>query len=64
MRYQNERKEARWLHRSGSSRGTRKEADLLSYELCRSSAVDYIEEFSLESPRRMQDEQEATSEVS
>ena len=66
MRYQNERDEARRLQRSGSSRGTRKEADLqdiLSFESCRSSAVDYIEEISPESPRRMQDEQEATSEA-
>ena len=66
MRYQNERDEARRLQRSGSSRGTRKEADLqdlLSFESCRSSAVEYIEEISTESPRKMQDEQEVTSEA-
>ena len=67
MSFQNERDEARRLQRSGSSRGTRKEADLqdlLSFESRRSSAVDYIEEISPESPRKMQDEQEATSEAS
>ena len=67
MRYQNERDEARRLQRSGSSRGARKEADLqdlLSFELCRSSAVDHIEEISPESPRKVQDEQEVTSEAS
>ena len=67
MRYQNERDEARRLQRSGSSRGARKEADLqdlLSFEFCRSSAVDHIEEISPESPRKMQDEQEVTSEAS
>ena len=52
----------------GSSRGTRKEVDLqdlLSFESCRSSAVDYMEEVSPESPRNMQDEeQEATREAS
>ena len=43
------RDEARRLQRSGSSRGTRKEADLqdlLSFKSCRSSAVIYIEEIS------------------
>ena len=67
MRYQNERVDARRLQRSGSSRGTRKETDLqdlFSIESCRLSVVDYIEEKSPESPRRMQDEQEATSEAS
>ena len=37
--------------------------DFLSFESCRSSAVDYIEEISRESPRKMQDEQEAASEA-
>ena len=48
MRYQNERDVARRLQRSGSSRGTRKKADLqdLQFQSCRSSAVDYIEEIS------------------
>ena len=58
MRYQNEKDEARRLQRSGSSRLTRKEADLqdlLSFESCTSSAADYIEEISLESPRKMQE---------
>ena len=66
MRYQNERDEARRLQRSGSSRGTREEADLqelLSCESCRSSAVNYIDEISRVS-EKMQDEQEATSEAS
>ena len=34
------------------------------FESCRSSAVDYIEEISLESPKKTQDEQEVTSEAS
>ena len=34
------------------------------FESCRSSAVDYIKEISPESPRKMQDEQEPTSEAS
>ena len=38
--------------------------DLLSFESCRSSAVDFFEERSPESPRKMQDEQEVTSETS
>ena len=38
--------------------------DLLSFESCRSSAVDFFEEISLESQRKMQDEQEVTSETS
>ena len=38
--------------------------DLLSFGSCRSSAVDYIEEISPESLRKMQDEQEVTSEAS
>ena len=38
--------------------------DLLSCESCRSSAVDHVEEMSLESPRKMQDEQEVMSEIS
>ena len=58
-RYQNERDEARRLQRSGSSRRMKKEADsqgLLSCESSRSSAVNHVEEMSLESLRRMQDE--------
>ena len=64
-RYQNESDEARWLQRSESSRRTRKEADtqdLLSFESRRSSAVDHIEEASLEPPRKMQDVQEVMGE--
>ena len=38
--------------------------DLLPFESCRSSVVDQIEEMSLESPRKMQDEQEVISETS
>ena len=38
--------------------------DLLSFESCRSSAVDHMEEKSPESPRKMQDEQEAMIETS
>ena len=38
--------------------------DLLSFESCRSSAVDHVGEMSLESPRKMQDEQEVMSETS
>ena len=66
-RYQNERDEARRLQRSGSSRRMKKEADLqdlLSFESCRSSAVDHVEEMSLESPRKVQDEQKVMSETS
>ena len=66
-RYQNDRDEARRLQRSGSSRGKRKEADLqdlLSFKSCRSSEVDFIEETSPESSRKMQAEQEVTSETS
>ena len=37
--------------------------DLLSFESCRSSAVDHVEEMSLESARKMQDEQEVMSET-
>ena len=67
MKYQNERDEARRLQRSGSSRGTRKEADLqdlLTMESCRSPAVDYFEEIRPEAPTKIQDEQEVTSEAS
>ena len=56
-RYQNERDEARRLRRSGSSRRMKKEADsqdLISCQSCRPSAVDYVEEMSLESPRKIQ----------
>ena len=45
-RYQNERDEARRLQRSGCSKRMKKEADsqnLLSFESCRSSAVDHDE---------------------
>ena len=66
-RDQNERDEARRLQRSGSSRRMKKEADsqdLFSLESCRSSAVDHVEEMSLESRRKMQDEQEVMSETS
>ena len=37
--------------------------DLLSFESCRSSAVDHLEEMSLESPRNMQDAQVVMSEA-
>ena len=37
--------------------------DFLSFELCRSSAVDLVEETSPECPMRMQDVQEVTSEA-
>ena len=65
-RYQNERDEARRLQRSGSSRRIKKEADsqdLLSVVSCRSSAVDHVEDMSLESPRRMHDVQEVVGET-
>ena len=57
-RYPNARYEARRLQRSGSSRRMKKEAesqDLLSFESCRSPAVDHLEEMSQESPRKIQD---------
>ena len=57
----------RMEQRSGSSRRMKKEADsqdLLSFESCRSSAVDHVEEMSPEAPRKMQDEQEVMSETS
>ena len=66
-RYQNERDEARRLQGSGSSRRMKKDADsqdLFSFESCRSSAVDHVEEMSLESPRKMQEEQEVMRENS
>ena len=66
-RYQNERDVARRLHRFGSSRRMKKETDsqdFLSFESCRSSVVDHVEEMSLESLRKMQDEQEVMSETS
>ena len=66
-KYQNERDVARRLQRFGSSRRMKKEADsqdLLSFESCRSSVVDHVEEMSLESPRKMQEEQEVMSETS
>ena len=37
--------------------------DLLSVESCRSSAVDHVEEMSLESPRKIQDVQVVMSET-
>ena len=37
--------------------------DLLSFESCRSSAVDHVEELNLESARKMQDEQEVMGET-
>ena len=67
MRYQRERDTSRMLQRSRSSRVTSKGVDmqdLLSFESCRSSVVDDMEEVSSESSRKMQDEQEATSEAS
>ena len=54
-KYQNERDAVKRLQRFGSSRRMKKEADsqdLLSYESCRSSVVDHVEEMSLESPQR------------
>ena len=65
-RYQNERDEARRLQRSGNSRRMKKEMDLqnlLSFESCRSSTVDHVEEMSLESPRKRQDVQEVMEET-
>ena len=65
-RYQNERDEARRLQRSGSSRRMKKEADpqdLVSFQSCRSSAVDRVEEMRLESPRKIQDVQVVMSET-
>ena len=50
---------ARRLQRFGSSRRMKNEADfqdLLSFESCKSSVVDHVEEMSLESPRKMQDD--------
>ena len=38
--------------------------DILSFNSCRSSVVDQVEEISLESPREMQDEQEVMKETS
>ena len=45
-RYQNERDEARRLQRSGCSRRMKEvdSQDLLSFQSCRSSAVDHVEE--------------------
>ena len=37
--------------------------DLLSFQSCRSAAVDYVEEMSLESPRKIQDVQEVMEET-
>ena len=66
LRYQNESDEARRLQRSGNSRRMKKEMDLqnlLSFESCRSSTVDHVEEMSLESPRKRQDLQEVMDET-
>ena len=66
-KYQNERDVARRLQRFGSSRRMKKKADSqdpLSFESCSSSVVDHVEEMSLESPRKMQEEQEVMSETS
>ena len=63
-RFQNERGEARRQQRSGSSRRMKMEADsqnLLSVQSCRSSAVDHVEEISLESSRQRQDLQGVVS---
>ena len=52
--------------RAGSSRRTKKEADsqdLLSFQSCRSSAVDHVEEISLESSRKSQNVQVVMSET-
>ena len=38
--------------------------DLFSLESCRSIGVDHVEEMSLESRRKMQDEQEVMGETS
>ena len=65
-RFQNERDEARSLQRSGSLRRIKEEADsqdLLSVQSCISSTVDHLEEISLESSRKMQDEHELISEI-
>ena len=65
-RYQNERDEARILQRFGSSRWMKMETDsqdLLSVQSCRSSAVDHVEEISLESSRICQDVQVVMSEI-
>ena len=67
MRYQSEREKARMLQRSGGSRVIRKGADIhdtLSFESCRSSVVDDMEEGSSESSRKMQDKEETTPEAS
>ena len=64
-RFQNERDEARSLHGSGSSRRMKMEADsqdFLSVQSCRSSAVDGVEEISLESSRKRKDVQGVMSE--
>ena len=65
-RYQNESDEAIKLQRSGNSRRMKKEMDLqnlLSFESCRSSTVDHVEEMSLESSRKRQDVQEVMDET-
>ena len=65
-RYQNERDEAKRSQSSGNSRPMKKEVDsqnLLSCKSCRSSAVDHVEEMSLESPRKRQDVHEVMGET-
>ena len=65
-KYQNERDVARRLQRFGYTRGTKKEADsqdFLSFDSCRSSAVDHVEESSLEPSRKSQDTQVVRSEI-
>ena len=67
MRNQSESDNARMLQRSGSLRVTRKGVDtqdILSFESCRSSAVDDMEEVSSEFSRKMQDKEESTPEAS
>ena len=66
-KYQNERDVARRLQRFGNTRRMKKEADsqdLLSFDSYRSTVVDQVEEMSLESPRKMLDEQEVMRETS
>ena len=67
MRFQSERDKARMLQRSGESRVIRTGADIkdtLSFESCRSSVVDDMEEVSSKSSRKTQDKEETTPEAS
>ena len=64
--YQNQRGVARRLQRFGNTRRMKKEADyqdFFSFNSCRSSVVDQVEEMSLESPRKIQDVQMVMSET-